>query len=115
MVEVHDNLENQVLNFREAEKPPTFRFDCKFISFQSIMQEYKTKNGHGGRREGAGRPRTVGVTRTVTIRLPDDVAEILDRQENRSAFIVEAIRRLDEEQRKKTIIGFEISYTKERK
>ena len=57
--------------------------------------ELSKKIGHGGRREGAGRPKTVGNTRSIGIRIPEDVAEILDRQENRSAFIIEAIRAYD--------------------
>lgn len=70
------------------------------------------KNGHGGRREGAGRPRGENNARSIALRIPKDVAEILDRQENRSAYIIEAIRAYDHEQRKQTILGIEISYTK---
>lgn len=50
------------------------------------------KNGHGGRRDGAGRPKTIGNTRSIGIRVPEDVAQILDAQPNRSAFIIAAIR-----------------------
>jgi hypothetical protein len=32
------------------------------------------------------------MTRKISITLPDDVAELLDREENASAFIAEAIR-----------------------
>lgn len=53
------------------------------------------KSGHGGRRAGAGRPTTVGNTRTIALRIPADVAGILDRQPNRSAYIIEAIRAYD--------------------
>ena len=56
------------------------------------QNEGKKKSGHGGRREGAGRPKTVGNTRSIALRIPADVAEILDRQEHRSAYIIEAIR-----------------------
>lgn len=52
----------------------------------------KKKNGHGGARAGAGRPVTVNNSRSIGLRVPQDVAEILERQENRSAFIIEAIR-----------------------
>ena len=71
------------------------------------------KSSHGGKRAGAGRPRSVDSRHTIGLRVPDDVAKILDRQENRSAFIIEAIRAYDREQRKRTILGIEISYTKE--
>ena len=41
--------------------------------------------------------------------------EILKRQKNQSAFVIEAIRAYDKEQRKTTILGIEISYTREPK
>lgn len=80
------------------------------------MEETKKKrNGWGGRREGAGRrPGENPSTRSIALRIPEDVAEILDRQENRSAYIIEAIRAYDKEQRKHTILGIEVSYTKEK-
>lgn len=53
------------------------------------------KNGHGGKRQGAGRPKTVGNTQTIALRIPADVAEILARQEKKSAYIIEAIRAYD--------------------
>lgn len=74
----------------------------------------KTKNGWGGRRQGAGRPSESPSVRSIALRIPQDVAEILDRQENRSAYIIDAIRAYDREQRKRTILGIEISYTKEK-
>lgn len=73
----------------------------------------KKKSGWGGRREGSGRPSENPSTRSIALRIPADVAEILDRQENRSAYIIEAIRAYDRELRKRTILGIEISYTKE--
>lgn len=76
------------------------------------MQKEKEKSKRGGKREGAGRPSGGKNTATITIRIPEDVEEILSKQENKSAYIIDAIRAYDEEQRKKTIIGFEISYTK---
>lgn len=77
-------------------------------------QNESKANGHGGRREGAGRPNVRNNTRSIALRIPKDVAAILDRQENRSAYIIEAIRAYDREQRKHTILGFEISYTKDK-
>lgn len=71
----------------------------------------KKKNGWGGRREGAGRRSENPSTRSIALRIPEDVAEILDRQKNRSAYIIEAIRAYDRQQRKKTIFGVEISVT----
>lgn len=79
------------------------------------QQNEEKKNGRGGRREGAGRPATINSTRTISIRIPEDIAAILDAQENRSAYIIEAIRAYDRARRKRTILGLEISYMKERK
>ena len=56
------------------------------------MQIIPEKSSRGGRRPGAGRPKTVGSSRTIAIRVPEDIAAILDRQPNKSAFIIEAIR-----------------------
>lgn len=50
------------------------------------------KKQRGGARPGAGRPRGRNNYRSIALRIPEDVAEILDRQENRSAYIIEAIR-----------------------
>lgn len=76
-------------------------------------QTKEAKKDWGGRREGAGRPRKYNNCKSIALRIPDDVEEILSRQENRSQFIVEAIRAYDKAQRTKTILGFEISITKE--
>ena len=83
--------------------------------YDLIMNEPKgkRKNGWGGRREGAGRRSENPSTRTIALRIPEDVAEILDRQENRSAYIIEAVRAYDREQLKPTILGIEISHTNE--
>lgn len=56
------------------------------------QSESKKKDGRGGARPGAGRPRGRNNYRSIALRIPEDVAEILDRQENRSAYIIEAIR-----------------------
>lgn len=50
------------------------------------------KRGWGGSRKGAGRPAQKKNVRSIALRIPADVAEILDRQDHKSAFIVEAIR-----------------------
>lgn len=55
-------------------------------------QDNSNKNGWGGRRAGAGRPNGRKAVRSIALRIPEDVAEILDRQKNRSAYIIEAIR-----------------------
>lgn len=78
------------------------------------MQQEREKTKRGGKREGAGRPSGGRNTATITIRIPEDVEKILSGQDNKSAYIIEAIRAYDEQRRKKTIIGFEISYTKKR-
>lgn len=77
------------------------------------MQKVTEKNVRGGRREGAGRPSGRNDVGSITIRIPRDVEKILVKQENKTAYILEAIRAYDKEKPKRTIIGFEISYTKE--
>ena len=79
-----------------------------------MAETQKEKKQWGGSRQGAGRKSEEPRTRSIALRIPDDVAAILDRQENRSAFIIEAIRAYDAEQRKRTILGIEINYTKNR-
>ena len=53
-------------------------------------QENK-KTNWGGARRGAGRPKGDSCT-SIALRIPQDVADILARQPNRSAYIIEAIR-----------------------
>ena len=62
-------------------------------------QNEKKKGTWGGKRDGAGRRSDEPKTRSIGIRVPSDVAEILDRQEHRTAFIIEAIRAYDRERR----------------
>lgn len=50
----------------------------------------ESRGGHGGRRAGAGRKRTVA--RTITVGLPEDAARLFEEQPKKAAFIVEAIR-----------------------
>ncbi len=56
----------------------------------------KNTNKWGGKREGAGRKKTT--SKSIALRIPEDVAEILDQVENRSAFIIEAIRQYAKKQ-----------------
>ena len=56
------------------------------------QNEEKQKDGRGGARPGAGRQRGCNNYRSIGIRIPEDVARILDEQENRSAYIIAAIR-----------------------
>jgi hypothetical protein len=53
------------------------------------MQEKKTR---GGYRPGSGRKPTVKNVKTLSIRIPQDVSDILDEQPNRSQYIAEAVR-----------------------
>ena len=46
----------------------------------------------GGYRPGAGRKPTVGNVKTLSVRIPQDVSDILDEQPNRSQYIAEAVR-----------------------
>ncbi|MBD5238203.1 MAG: hypothetical protein HDS64_00310 [Bacteroidales bacterium] len=57
------------------------------------------KSTHGGKRAGAGRPKTIGARNSIGFRVPDDIVEILKRQKNQSAFVIEAIRAADRKQR----------------
>lgn len=52
--------------------------------------EEKQKNTHGGRRPGAGRPRTD--SRLYTFRAGGQEANFIDQQENKTSFILECIR-----------------------
>ncbi|MBQ7157149.1 MAG: hypothetical protein IJR86_05080 [Bacteroidaceae bacterium] len=52
----------------------------------------ETTKKRGGKREGAGRKATVGNVKSIALRIPQDVAAILDKVEHRSKFICEAIR-----------------------
>lgn len=61
----------------------------------------KSKNTWGGSRRGAGRPSENPALRSISLRIPEDVAAILDRQPNRSAFIIAAIRAFDKARTKK--------------
>lgn len=79
-------------------------------------QNEETKStGRGGARSGAGRPKGRKDCGSLTLRLPKDVAEILDEQENRTAFVLEAIREYDRKLRTRNIISLNVSYTKERR
>ena len=49
-----------------------------------------TKKGRGGRRPGAGRPK--GDSRLYTFRAGGEIAEVLDSQKDRTAFIKDSIR-----------------------
>ena len=56
------------------------------------MQKSAKKNARGGHREGAGRPAGRSDVGSITIRIPEDVAKILANQENKTAYIIEAVR-----------------------
>lgn len=79
----------------------------------TMQEEREKKSGRGGRRAGSGRPKGRNDVGTITLRIPEDVAKILEGKEHRAQYILEAIRAFDREERKHTVIGFEISYTKE--
>lgn len=71
----------------------------KITTKMAETQDTPKKSGWGGRRAGAGRPNVRQATRSIGIRVPEDVAAILDRQENRTTFIIEAIRFYDKARR----------------
>lgn len=94
MVEVQDHIKDRDLIFRRGAIPAPSRF---FITRKvnkniSIMQNAKqSDSGWGGARAGSGRKKTSA--RSIALRIPADVAEILDSvQGSKSAYIVEAIR-----------------------
>lgn len=53
------------------------------------MDKTKVNNSHGGKREGAGRPR--GDSKLYTFRAPGNIAKIIDEQENKTDFIKNCI------------------------
>lgn len=65
--------------------------------------------------KGGGRPNRRHSYSTIALRIPKDVYLILAEQENRSQYIIEAIRAYHKEQNKHTIFGIELSYTRNRK
>ncbi len=56
-----------------------------------VKKEETKKGGRGGRRAGAGRP--AGDSRLYTFRAPGEMAEVIDRQENKTDFIRGCIAR----------------------
>ena len=55
------------------------------------MTEEPNKKGRGGRREGAGRPKSDNPSNLYSFRVGGKIAECLDAQENRTEFIKNAI------------------------
>lgn len=58
------------------------------------MEEPKEENtrGWGGSRQGSGRKKKYDESRTIGLRVPKDVADILDAQPNKSAYVIAAVR-----------------------
>lgn len=56
------------------------------------MEEVKAKKTWGGAREGAGRKAQRGNVKSIAIRIPQDIADILERQKSKTDFIIEAIK-----------------------
>lgn len=50
------------------------------------------KSGWGGRRAGAGRKKTSEGVRTVAVRVPQDVADVLDAVPSITEYVVTALR-----------------------
>lgn len=61
-----------------------------FTTKIQIKMETDKEKKWGGKREGSGRKKTT--SKSIALRIPDDVEQILEKQANRSAFIIEAIR-----------------------
>lgn len=56
------------------------------------VQSSTKKDSRGGARVGAGRPKGRKDYKTISIRIPEDIEQILASQENKSKFIIDAIR-----------------------
>ena len=50
----------------------------------------ETTKQWGGKREGAGRKKTVGGVKKLGLRVPQDILDILDKVDKRSEFIFTA-------------------------
>lgn len=61
-----------------------------FATKIQIKMETDKEKKWGGKREGSGRKKTT--SKSIALRIPEDVERILEKQANRSAFIIEAIR-----------------------
>ena len=81
-------------DFPEGKRPifVGFTLTPQIYIFNMEQQNETPKKSRGGRREGAGRPRGNNNFKSIALRIPQDVAAILDRQPNRSAYIINAIR-----------------------
>lgn len=66
----------------------------------------------GGRREGAGRKAEKKRTRTVAIRVTEEMGDFLDTLPNKSDFIIEAIEHYRQEKNKVFELGISISCEK---
>ena len=56
------------------------------------QNEKPKKENRGGARAGSGRPKGRKDYKSIAIRIPEDVEMILSGQQNRSAYIIAAIR-----------------------
>lgn len=56
------------------------------------MENLENKKKRGGARPGAGRPRGAKAVMNLTIACPQDIADILKAQTNRTQYVFDAIR-----------------------
>lgn len=63
-----------------------------FDYFAKIRIMEETTKQWGGKREGAGRKKTVGGVKNLGLRVPQDILDILDKVDKRSEFIFTAVR-----------------------
>lgn len=69
-----------------------FLLSSYFFLMENPNNQPKKEN-RGGRREGAGRPKGRKDSKSISIRIPEDVVEILDSVKgSRTTFIIDAIR-----------------------
>ena len=54
--------------------------------------EEKKENTWGGAMQGEGRKPQRGNVKSIAIRIPQDIADILEKQDSKTDYIIEAIR-----------------------
>lgn len=59
---------------------------------KEIKNAVSQKSGWGGRRAGAGRKKTSEGVRTVAVRVPQDVSDVLDTVPSITEYVVTALR-----------------------
>lgn len=64
----------------------------EIILYKSNMKEENKKSGHGGRREGAGRPKLMSNKKLYAFYAGEDISKYIDSQKNKSQFIKDCVK-----------------------